>query len=76
MGRHRHKHCKDFLERAGWSNDHHILARVRGGKRKASNMILLDERRHSAFHLLFGEKTFLEAARILIRADRIKQTLA
>ena len=62
---------RTYLKRSGRKNRHHIKNKVRGGKRTPDNMILLDEYRHSAYHLLFSDKTFLEAARLLIRADRM-----
>ena len=54
-------------------NRHHNLAKERGGLRTIQNLIELDERRHQAFHLIFGNRTFSEAARILIRAERMKE---
>ena len=63
----------DFLKRAGRRNRHHIKAKRKGGKCTPENLIMLDERRHAAFHLLFGTKTFREAAAILIRASEMKE---
>jgi hypothetical protein len=61
-----------YLERAGWSNRHHIHPKSRGGRAIPTNLILLDERRHSAFHLIFGNRNFVEAAQMLLRAYRMK----
>ena len=62
---------RTYLKRSGRKNRHHNLAKDRGGRRDVWNMISLDEYRHSAFHLLFGNRTFKEAAMILLRADRM-----
>jgi hypothetical protein len=64
---------KMFLERAGYRNHHHDYARSRGGGSESSNIYLLDERRHAALHLLFGNKTFYEIAHLLIRAHNMKK---
>jgi hypothetical protein len=66
---------RTFLKRAGRRNRHHIHPKSRGGTRTPENLILMDETRHSAFHLLFGNRNFREAARVLLRADRIKKKL-
>jgi len=59
--------------RSGWQNRHHILAKCRGGKNVDRNIIHLDANRHAAFHLLFGNRTFREAAALLIRVSNIKE---
>jgi hypothetical protein len=46
---------------------------TKGGKYTPNNMILLDENKHRAFHLLFGLKTFREAAALLIRTAEMKE---
>ena len=63
---------RTFLKRKGKTNRHHILAKSRKGKRTPKNMILLDENRHASYHLLFGTKTFLEVAQLLIRTHNFK----
>ena len=63
---------RTFLTRKGRTNRHHILAKSRKGKRTKKNLILLDENRHAAFHLLFGTKTFLEVAQLLVRTHNTK----
>ena len=74
--RNRHKRMswekRNFQERAGWQNRHHDLAKSKGGSYAVSNIIWLDERRHSAFHLIFQNRTFLDAARLLIKAHNMK----
>lgn len=62
-----------FLERAGWKNKHHMLNRCNGGRRDDSNMLLMDERRHSAFHLLFQNLDFLQVAKLLVRTHNMKK---
>lgn len=62
---------RTFLERKGRTNKHHVLAKKRKGKKIPKNLILLDENRHAAFHLLFGTRTFKEAAEVLLRADKM-----
>jgi hypothetical protein len=66
-------HKRTFYHRAGRKNKHHIKAKSRGGTFAPFNLILLDENRHAAFHLLFGNRDFGEAAQVLLRADRIKK---
>ena len=67
------KSNRTFLKRKGRRNRHHIKAKVRGGKKTPKNLILLDENRHSAYHLLFGTKNFLEASALLLRANEMKR---
>lgn len=66
------KSKREFLERAGRCNRHHIQAKSRGGKATDQNLILLDERRHAAYHLLFKNLNFIEAAALLVRAYEMK----
>jgi len=61
-----------FKVRAGWQNRHHLLPKARSGGWNTENILYMDERRHTAFHLLFGLKTFTEAAELLLRAHRAK----
>jgi len=62
---------RTFIERKGKCNKHHVLAKNRKGKKVPKNLILMDENRHAAFHLLFGNRTFKEAAEVLLRADKM-----
>jgi len=64
---------RTYLKRKGRKNRHHIQPRARGGVKKPENMFLFDENRHSAFHLLFGNRNFKEASAVLLRADRMKK---
>jgi len=63
--RERKREHKRWVDR-GWEDDHHILAKSRGGTKHPSNIIRMDRSRHEAFHFLFGNRTFLEAARVLV----------
>ncbi len=67
------KVSRKFLRRAGKINKHHNLAKSRGGTKTGYNMFLMDDNRHAAFHLLFGTRTFQEAALVLLRADRMRK---
>jgi hypothetical protein len=72
--RNKRSHSKrTFYEKAGRRNRHHIKAKSRGGTMSPKNLILLDENKHAAFHLLFGLRTFREAASLLIRASEMKE---
>lgn len=64
---------KHRWKRSGKRNKHHIVNKCRNGLNIPENIILLDTERHKAFHLLFGNMDFLEAANLLTRAYRIKQ---
>ena len=64
---------RTFYKRSRKINRHHILARSRRGTKTARNLIRLDINRHAAFHLLFGTRTFKEAAQVLIRASEMKE---
>jgi hypothetical protein len=60
------------FSRKGRKTKHHILAKARGGTRHPNNILRLDERRHQAFHFLFGNRTLKEAAAVLIRTAEMK----
>jgi len=64
---------ESYLQRARRTNKHHLVPRSLGGTREESNLFTWDERRHSAYHLLFNLMTFPEAARLLMRAWNIKK---
>ena len=53
-------------------NKHHILPKSRKGKTKPSNILILDEARHEAFHFLFHNRTLLEASALLKRTAEMK----
>ena len=73
MGKRRKKR-KAFYSRKGRRNHHHILAKERGGLTYPANIILLDENRHAAFHLLFSNRTLREASEVLLRMAIIKES--
>lgn len=50
---------------------HHNIAKSRGGSMSFRNIFILTEAHHRAFHLLFGNRTFQEAAAILLRLDEL-----
>ena len=60
---------KKNWKRKGRTNKHHIKARRRGGTKCAKNILILDEARHDAFHFLFGNRTLVEAALLLMRTN-------
>jgi hypothetical protein len=64
---------KTHFNRSGRRNKHHILPKSRRGIKTEDNLILLDENRHAAFHLLFSNRTLREAAAVLIRAAEMKE---
>lgn len=52
---------------------HHILPRERGGSWDDHNILKLWNHRHEVYHILFGNKTLVEAANFLLRVDRAKK---
>jgi hypothetical protein len=63
---------RNFLERAGWINKHHDKAKSFGGTFAKSNIIYLDERRHSAIHLCFGLRSMYQIAQVCLRMHNMK----
>jgi len=45
------------------NNTHHRLARSRGGKTNKFNCVRVNEKRHYAWHVMFGNMTGEEIAR-------------
>lgn len=66
---------RTYLNRSGWSNKHHLRAKSLGGTDDLSNLIRLDDMRHAAWHLLWGNKTIGEIIAILKRVADIKEKL-
>lgn len=60
-------------KRSGRLNRHHIKNKCKGGGNEPENIILLDTERHKAFHFLFGNMSFVEAAMLLLRVDALKK---
>jgi len=58
-------------KRAGKFNKHHVRPKHRKNKSKPNNLIRMDINRHQAFHLIFGNRDFVEAANLLLRADKM-----
>lgn len=51
---------------------HHIINRINGGTKAKCNLLLIEEKKEKAFHLLFGHKTLEEAGNLLLRLARMK----
>lgn len=51
---------------------HHIINRINGGKSTKRNLLLIEEKKERAFHILFNHKTLEEAGNLLIRLARMK----
>lgn len=64
---------KEFLERAGYKNRHHIQNKSQGGDWSKQNILILDARRHSAWHLLFKNKNFHQVIDLLKRTIAMKR---
>lgn len=56
------------LKKCGEKNKHHVIPKCRGGNH--GPIIMIDIMRHQAYHFLFGNKTFTEAAQLLIRVEQ------
>lgn len=65
-------HC--FKKRAGWKDKHHLKPKEKGGQSVDSNIIMLDAYRHSAWHLLFKNKSLDEVIHLLQRLKEAKQS--
>lgn len=66
--RSRHQRCRSSLKS---KTKHHNRAKSRGGTYAPSNIFILTMEKHRAFHLLFGNRTFKEAAAVLLRLDEL-----
>jgi len=66
---------KRTWKRSGRLNKHHIKNKCRGGGNEPENIILLDTERHKAFHFLFGNMSFAEAAQLLLRVNTLKRAM-
>ena len=62
-----------FQKRAGFTDEHHLIPGSRGGQTIGSNLLKLDAYRHSAWHLLFGNKTLSEIIALLERLEYRKE---
>jgi hypothetical protein len=63
---------RNFKERAGWQNRHHDKARSLGGTYADKNIIMLDERRHAALHLVFALRSMFQIAEVCLRMHDMK----
>ena len=59
--------------RMGVTDRHHIVNRSHHGDSSRHNLLTMDINRHRAWHLLFGNASFLDVIYILIRCLRMKQ---
>ena len=62
--------------RSGKFNRHHIINKCRGGQATTENLLILDTRRHEAWHLLFHNLSFEEVIELLKRTIKAKQEQA
>ena len=65
MSRHNSKYHKRIRSK------HHIKNKVNGGTLTPDNIIMLRMEKHRAWHQLFHNMSFLEAAEVLIRANQM-----
>ena len=54
-------------------NRHHLRPKNRGGLTIESNLLLMDIKRHNAWHQLFGNLTLGEVIELLQRVKRAKE---
>jgi len=60
-------------KRSGKMVRHHIKNRVNNGKSTPSNLLKLDSERERAWHFIFKNLSFVEAAELLLRTDKMKK---
>jgi len=71
------KELKVWTEkRSGKFNKHHLSPKSRGGQSIESNLLRMDISRHNAWHLIFHNLSFEEAAELLLRVVRAKKCQA
>ena len=63
----------NYETRGGRFVKHHDKNRVRGGDNNPENLIKLDVNREKAWHLVFGNRTMIEAAKLLVRLTNMKR---
>lgn len=71
--RRRWRKGRNDWERSGHFNRHHIINRVNGGSMVRQNLLIMDTNRHRAWHLLFKDLSFDEAAALLTRCAEMKR---
>lgn len=59
--------------RSGVFCNHHIVNRVRGGRKTQENLLVFDKSRERAWHFLFKSMSFQEVAELLLRVSRAKK---
>jgi len=60
-------------KRSGKIIKHHIVNRCRGGKSTPDNLLRFDSERERAWHFLFGNKSFIEVAELLLKTNQMKR---
>lgn len=61
-------------QRSGKFNRHHIKNKCRGGTWATENILIMDTRRHAAWHFLFQNMSFREVAALLLRTSEMKHS--
>ena len=64
--KHFHRRCNNKSK-----TKHHNKAKSLGGAFSKENIFILTTEHHRAYHLLFGLRTFKEAAAVLLRMDAL-----
>jgi hypothetical protein len=54
-------------------NRHHIVAKSHSGPATQENLLVMDIDKHNAYHKVFGNRSFLDVVRLLIRVLRAKK---
>lgn len=62
-----------FMEKAGCTDEHHLISRSKGGESLSSNLLRIDVYKHDAWHLLFGNKTIDEIVKLLKKFKDYKE---
>ena len=70
------KQNKREKKRRQWFTRHHNLARARNGNYSEWNIYHLTASHHEAYHKLFGNRTFEEAAKVLLRMQETHEIRA
>lgn len=55
-------------------NGHHLIPKSRGGQKIQSNILLIDIKRHNAWHALWGNRTLDEVIELLLRVKHAKES--
>lgn len=66
---------KPYRHSSKMKTRHHNRAKSLGGSYDKSNIFMLNADKHRAYHLLFGLRTFKEAADVLLRLDAMHKKI-